>query len=160
MNSNKVFKILSGHDHICSTIYDLNRFCSKFYFINFVTLIPCTIFIIPLIPLMEPAWILVVLLALVSCWSFIFFVTFLTATLTKNVTKSKAEIYKFQWKMKGNRVELKMKLLSLYERISSSRKLIGFSVLNLFVMNYPRFGLLVLTYWRFVFVIFKRSNKI
>jgi hypothetical protein len=84
----------------------------------------------------------------------------LTATLTKNITKSKEEICKFQWKLNVNQLGLKIKLQSLHERISNTRKLIGFSVLDLFVMNYPRFGWLVLTYWRFVLLVFKMTNKI
>jgi len=113
-----------------------------------------------LIPHINPTWWLVFILAIVFGWSLIFFVTFLTATLTKNVTKSKEEICKFQWKMKVNQLRLKIKLQTLYERISSTKKLIGFSVLDLFVMNYPRFGWLVLTYWRFVLLVFKMINKI
>jgi len=159
LTDSRLTTLLSKHNRVCLTIRDFNKFYSKFYFIFITTLIPGTILAIPAMMKMNLFWFSVFVIPISTCWSLIFIVTFLTARLTKMIHEPKMYMLKLQFKLKADQIESKIKLLSTYERITDTKNIIGFSVLNLFVMNFPRFGSLVLMYCRFLMLIFKMEGR-
>src|SRR5581483_10878658 len=100
-------------------------------------------------------WFVVFSLCILSCWSFVFYVTFIMASLTKELHSMDKTLAKLQWQLSEDQIRLKVKLLSFYERMTSKRMLIGFSASNIFVINFLRFGYMILMYCRFVLLGFR-----
>ncbi len=152
---NKLKLLLSFHDCLCSKIKEYNHYCSKFYFINFIIFIPITILLlIILFKLSNFIWFFILFYVLTLAWTMIFFISYESARLNKSVHASSKIISQIQWHLKKP-ISLKIKLLSTFERINEKKRIIGFSVLDLFVMNFYYFAWMVIIYCRFVILYFR-----
>jgi hypothetical protein len=61
-----------------------------------------------------------------------------------------------QWEIDNEQLDLKIKLQSVFERTIERKKIIGFSVSNLFTINFFRFGLIIFTYFRYMLILYKK----
>ena len=91
MSIDKINQILSEQNEICSIINEYNYFCSKYFFINIITFLPISLFDIIIIsnPLTHFIWKCFLIGPLVSKGLFLFFVSFSTASVTKQIHASR-----------------------------------------------------------------------
>jgi hypothetical protein len=157
----KLDNLISSHNQICSTIKYYNQFCSKYYFIAFISVIPLSLIIV--ITIMSNDSIFLNFLFCNFCilsWLFIFFISFMSARVTKAIHSSHEALAQLQWHLNVDLLHLKIKLESTFERTIEKNRIIGFSVLDLFTLNFFRFAWIVILYARFSLIAYKFINKI
>ncbi len=139
MNSEERIQfVIADHNEICSTIQLYNRFCSKLFF-SFISIFAASRFTLTFIFKTNYRYIVwtcaLALLALLT-WSFTLFVTFMLSSETKSVHSSLYLISHLQWQLQEDRLNLKLKLQSTFERTIERKRIVGFSVLDIFTISF------------------------
>jgi hypothetical protein len=100
LSEEEILFVIEEHNKICLRIKSYNNFCSKFYFVNFITLFPTShITIMLFFEVASNFWKPLIFLYISLTWMFIFFITFISASLSKSIHSSHQIMSKLQWKI-------------------------------------------------------------
>ncbi len=159
-NGQKLKSLISSHNQICLTVKYYNQFCSRYYFIAFITFIPISLLMtISAITVKSFIWSIIFIHVSILNWSFIFFISFMSARVTKSAHSSYKILSELQWHLNQDQLDFKIKLESTFERTIERKRIIGFSVLDLFTLNFFRRGWISILYARFSLIMYKFMDK-
>jgi len=157
----RIKKLISNHNQICLMIKYYNIFCSRYYFIAFLSLFPITLIqFVSLFATNSIVFTFLIFNLLLISWLFIFFISFMSARVSKAIHSSYKSMSKIQWHLNTNKLRLKIKLESTFERAIDRKRIIGFSALDIFTINYFRFAWILIMYARFNLVAYKFKNRL
>jgi hypothetical protein len=110
ISKKRIKKFIAQQDEICNKINDYNYFCCKYFFFNIITLIPASLFSIQLLIFPHSIiWRMMIACVLCSSWTFIFFVSFHTASVNKEIHKSHKELSQLIWIFQDTKVKIKVR---------------------------------------------------
>ena len=135
-----VNKYMTEHNRLCIKLNNLNQFWKNIWLLLLLTSFPATLALLHQVLFEDLDLILriIFILTILTFYSVIFIVQYLLASLSAKMHKMCKTLSRIQWTLKGLRH--KLKVLTYFERLSSSQRRLGISIGSMAAITFPLFA--------------------